>query len=63
MRIDYIKLIFFKDVIPYTALSVQSGVCLIEVFNNRQIIYFSVCIGLMEVSAELGLVTKGNIRH
>ena len=47
-------------------LSIQSGVRLIEVFNNKNspnTIYFSVRVRLIEVSAEQGFVIKGNIRR
>ena len=47
-------------------LSIQSGVRLIEIFNNKNspnTIYFSVRVRLIEVSAEQGFVIKGNIRR
>jgi len=47
-------------------LSIQSGVRLIDVINNRNwpnTIYFSVHVRLIEVSAEEGFVIKENIRR
>ena len=47
-------------------LSIQSGVRLIEIFNNKNspnTIYFSVRVRLIEVSVEQGFVIKGNIRR
>ena len=51
---------------PILLLSIQSGVRLIEVFNNRNLpnttitlSYFSVRVRLMEVSDGWGFVTKG----
>ena len=51
--IDYST--YFKEVIQYVLLSIQSGVHSIEVFNNRNqpnTIYFSVRACLIEVSVE-----------
>ena len=51
--IDYSP--YFEDIIQYCRLSIQSSVRLIEVFRNRNwpnTIYFTVCVCLIEVSAE-----------
>ena len=55
---------YFKDIIQFYYC--QSGVRLMVVFNNRNypnIIHFSVCVRLIEVSAEQQFVTKENIRR
>ena len=55
---------YFKDIIQFYYC--QSGVRLIVVFNNRNhpnVFHFSVCVGLIRVSAKQQFVTKENVRR